>query len=276
MKSQLLLIDKKWVRCSENSIQAIVIAQDLARSEKIEFVELHHILGGLKQNKKSYAANLLSKFNIDAHENHCNSNHINNSLKKSSFNEIPLSESVRNIIQKAIRKSVNNIKSGSYLRSIFILKAILLNPPENINSSYKDIYENKNVILNKLIDIEKIKHDLLDDNDLDFENILQSEKEILGMIMHNSEVIHKIINVLKPEYFYYRKHDDIYRSALILHNQKKSINFFEISKYLLRIGMLEKIGGDNYLIEIANSSSCISSFDEKIKNIEQRFLIKRN
>ena len=98
MKSQLLLIDKKWIRCSENSIQAIVIAQDLARSEKSEFVELHHILGGLKQNKKSYAANLLSKFNIDAHENHCNSDHINNSLKKSSFNEIPLSESVRNII----------------------------------------------------------------------------------------------------------------------------------------------------------------------------------
>ena len=44
MRSHLLLINEKCVRCSKNSIQAIVIAQDLARLEKSEFVELHHIL----------------------------------------------------------------------------------------------------------------------------------------------------------------------------------------------------------------------------------------
>ena len=75
------MINEKCVRCSKNSIQAIVIAQDLARLEKSEFVELHHILGGLKQNKKSYTANLLYKFNIDTYENNCNSDHINISLK---------------------------------------------------------------------------------------------------------------------------------------------------------------------------------------------------
>ena len=97
MKSHLFLTNKKRVRCSENVIQAIVISQDLARREKSAFVEVHHILGGLKQNKKSYAGNLLNKFNIDTNEDNCNFDHINSSLKKSSFDEIPLSESASKI-----------------------------------------------------------------------------------------------------------------------------------------------------------------------------------
>ena len=267
MKSELFFNDKKYIRCSENSIQAILIAQELARREESKFVELQHILGGLKQNKKSYAGKLLNKLNIAIHEKNFNSYYINSSIKKSSYDEIPLSESSRNIIQKALQESKNHLKYRFYLRSIFILKAILLNSPEYIYSSFRDIYKNKNVILNKIIEMEKIIPGLSDYKDLDFENMLQLEKEILGMIMLDYQVFYKVINVLRPEYFFYRKHEDIYRSALILHNQKKSVNLFEIRKYLLKIGMLEKIGGDCYLIEVAESATGISSVDEKVKKI---------
>ena len=118
MKSELFFNDKKYIRCSENSIQAILIAQELARREESKFVELQHILGGLKQNKKSYAGKLLNKLNIAIHEKNFNSYYINSSIKKSSYDEIPLSESSRNIIQKALQESKNHLKYRFYLRSI--------------------------------------------------------------------------------------------------------------------------------------------------------------
>ena len=49
---------------SENVIQSIVIAQDLARLENSEFVEFNHILEGLILNKRSSAGYILNKLKI--------------------------------------------------------------------------------------------------------------------------------------------------------------------------------------------------------------------
>ena len=85
---------------SENTIQSILISQDIARAEKTKFVELHHILDSLILNKKSSAGAILRKLKIQA------KNIYPKEIKdKSTFYEVPLSKSSKKIIQKALEES---------------------------------------------------------------------------------------------------------------------------------------------------------------------------
>ena len=85
---------------SENTIESILISQDLARAEKAKFVELHHILGSLILNKKSSAGVILKKLKFQP------KNIYPKEIKgNSTFYEVPLSKSSKKIIQKALKES---------------------------------------------------------------------------------------------------------------------------------------------------------------------------
>ena len=128
---------------SENVIQIILTSQELARAENSQSVELHHLLGGLIHHKKSSAGVILEKLKIQKKD--INFPQIQNNL---FFYEVALSKSSQKILQKALEESTKVERWNTDFRSIFILKAIILDKSESLNCFLDDFDKKKLEIYN--------------------------------------------------------------------------------------------------------------------------------
>ena len=256
-----------YEKFSENAIKSIIISQDLARADKSKFVELHHILGSLILNKKSSAGVILSKLKIQAKDIF-----FKEIKDKSTFYEVPLSKSSKNIIQKALEESKKVERRGTYLRSIFILKAIIIDNSKSLNILKNDLENKRSAILNEIKIFEEFVPDLSKYESALPPNNINSEREILGSILLDSQIIHRLVDILEPEYFYSSKHQDIFRCALLLNKQNKSTDLREMSNILSKKGLLGKIGGDIYLMDLVESLPEISSLENQIISLKKNYL----
>ena len=123
---------------SENVIQIILTSQELARAENSQSVELHHILRSLIYHKKSSAGVILEKLKIQ--EKDINFPKIQNNA---FFFEVALSKSSQKILQKALEESTKVERWNTDFRSIFILKAIILDKSESLNCFFDDFDKKK-------------------------------------------------------------------------------------------------------------------------------------
>ena len=255
-----------YEKFSENAIKSIIISQDLARAEKSKFVELHHILGSLILNKKSSAGVILNKLKIQAKDIF-----FKEIKDKSTFYEVPLSKSSKKIIQKALEESKKVQRWGIYLRSIFILKAIIIDNSISLNILKNDLENKKSAILDEIKIFEEFVPDLPKYKSALPPNNINSEREILGSILLDSQVIHSLVDILEPNHFYSSKHKDIFRCALLLNKQNKSTDLTEMSNILSKKGLLGKIGGDIYLMDLVESLPEISSLENQIISLKKNY-----
>ena len=107
------------------------------------------------------------------------------------------------------------------MRSIFILKTIIKDNSISLNYFKNDLDLNKSVILNEIKIFEEFALDLPKHKSALPPKNINSEQEILGSILLDSQVIQKLVDIIKPEYFYSYKHQDIFRCALLLNKQNK-------------------------------------------------------
>ena len=252
---------------SENVIQIILTSQDLARAEKSKFVELRHLWGGLIQNKKSSAGVILDKLKIQA-----KNINLPEIIDKSSYYEVALSKSCKKIIQKALEESIKITRWDKYLRSIFILKAIILDNSTYSNSLINDLDKKRFQILEEIKIFEEFAPDLPKNKSSLPPNDIFAERVILGSILLDSQIIHRVLDFLKPDYFYSYIHQDIFRSALLLNSQKRPTDLKEMSNILSQQGLLGKIGGDMYLIELMESVPGILPLEQQIVSLKKNYL----
>lgn len=81
---------------------------------------------------------------------------------------------------------------------------------------------------------------------------LEAEMSVLGSLMLDKDAIIKVADFLRPEDFYYKKHEDIYRTIEELFSQGEPIDMISVSSKLKAKNLLEKIGGAAYLTELIN------------------------
>ena len=255
---------------SENVIQIILTSQELARAENSQLVELHHLLGGLIHHKKSSAGVILEKLKIQKKD--INFPEIQNNA---FFYEVALSKSSQKVLQKALEESTKVERWHTYLKSIFILKAIILDNSESLNFFIDDFDKKKLDIYEEIKNFEEFVPEIPKSESSLLPNDIFAEKAILGSILLDSKVINSIEGTLKIEYFYSYKHQDIFRYALFLKSQKKRTDLKEMSKILSQKGLLGKIGGDNYLIELVESVTGILPLEKKINSLKKNYFTRR-
>ena len=90
--------------------------------------------------------------------------------------------------------------------------------------------------------------------------------------MLDSQVIHRLVDILEPNHFYSSKHKDIFRCALLLNNQNKSTDLKEMSNMLSKKGLLGKIGGDIYLIDLVESLHNFLTLEKQIISLKKNYL----
>tara|TARA_Y100001970_G_C14239693_1_gene864115 strand:- start:2611 stop:3993 length:1383 start_codon:yes stop_codon:yes gene_type:complete len=101
---------------------------------------------------------------------------------------------------------------------------------------------------------------------------IEAEEAVLGGILLDPDAIGRIADLLSAESFYLSSHKEIYRTALMLHSQGKPTDLTSMSAWLSDTGILEKIGGNNRLVELVEGVSSTASIEQVAKLISEKFL----
>lgn len=104
---------------------------------------------------------------------------------------------------------------------------------------------------------------------------IQAEELVLGGILLDPEAIGRIADLIRPEAFYINAHQEIYRTALMLHTQGKPTDLTSMSAWLADNGALEKIGGTNKLAELIESVPSAASIEQVATLISDKYLRRK-
>ncbi len=90
----------------------------------------------------------------------------------------------------------------------------------------------------------------------------EAEQAVLGAILIDTQQIHEIIELIRPEDFYRDAHGKIYQAMLDLLQSDTTIDFATVSEHLRDKGQLDGIGGIKFLMDLAEQTP----FATKIKD----------
>ncbi|NLB80432.1 MAG: replicative DNA helicase [Clostridiaceae bacterium] len=82
---------------------------------------------------------------------------------------------------------------------------------------------------------------------------LTAEQSVLGAILLDSECIGTVLQLVRPDDFYDPKNKELFDAVLDLFNMGKPIDVITLAEQLKLRGTFEKVGGELYLVEIANA-----------------------
>jgi len=89
---------------------------------------------------------------------------------------------------------------------------------------------------------------------------IESERYVLGAILLDSSVIKQISHLVK-DHFYSTIHQDIYKALIDLHNKQQPIDITTLRHALKRRGLLDRVGGEAYLVELEDGVPHALSID---------------
>jgi len=99
-----------------------------------------------------------------------------------------------------------------------------------------------------------------------------AEKIILSSLLINLDAIELVLRSVKIETFYFKNHQELYRTILEMYKKKIPIDIITLNSFLQDKGMLEKIGGTKVLIELINYIPNLLYLEEYISLINDKFL----
>ena len=100
----------------------------------------------------------------------------------------------------------------------------------------------------------------------------EAEESILGGILLDPEAMGRIVDLITPESFYVRAHQEIYEAALKLHSQGKPTDFLTVKSVLEDHLLLEKIGGIDKLTQLLDRTVSAVNIDRYAALIMDKYL----
>jgi replicative DNA helicase len=104
---------------------------------------------------------------------------------------------------------------------------------------------------------------------------LDSEKAVLGSIMLRQGAIHEINDSITIESFYVSKHGQIYKVMLELSSKGEPIDIISLSAKLTERGLLDSIGGSNYLSELANAVPASTNIKHYADIVSKKHILRK-
>ncbi|MBO5364734.1 MAG: replicative DNA helicase [Clostridia bacterium] len=97
----------------------------------------------------------------------------------------------------------------------------------------------------------------------------EAEQSVLGAIYLDSKCIPDVLGKVRGEDFYISRHQELFEAIIELYNLGKKIDLITIKEHLTLRGTLEKIGGLDFVIEVANlvpSTENVGDYAEIVRN----------
>ncbi|WP_185857842.1 replicative DNA helicase [Blattabacterium cuenoti] len=104
---------------------------------------------------------------------------------------------------------------------------------------------------------------------------LDLEEAIIGAIMIDKKGLDEVIDILFPEIFYKKEHQEIFIAIQKLYHDSKPIDLYTVLNELRRIGKLESIGGELYLIGLTQKVISSAHIEYHSRIIVQKFILRK-
>lgn len=101
------------------------------------------------------------------------------------------------------------------------------------------------------------------------------EKKVLGAMLLEVEAVPKAIEILKPEYFYDKKHGYIFNSILSLYDANEPVDTVTLYEELKKDGKLDEVGGAAYLSKLAEDISSAANIDYHARVILEKWILRK-
>ena len=99
-----------------------------------------------------------------------------------------------------------------------------------------------------------------------------AEKMILSCLLINSEAIEITIKTISPDVFYFKNHQEIYKSIIFLYKNDVPIDILTLITFLQDNGLLQKIGGINVLIELLSQVPNLIYLEDYLRLVKDKYI----
>ena len=99
-----------------------------------------------------------------------------------------------------------------------------------------------------------------------------AEKMLLSCLIVSVEAIEITMRTLPIEAFYFRNHQEIYRTIILMYENKFLIDVLSLTTFLQQHGLIKKIGGIQVLIELTTQTPNLIYIEDYIQLIKDKFL----
>lgn len=104
---------------------------------------------------------------------------------------------------------------------------------------------------------------------------LDVEKMVLGAMLIENEAVPKAIEILKPEYFFDKKHSHIFNSIAALYEASEPVDTVTLYEELKKDGKLDEIGGAAYLSKLSEDISSAANIDYHARVILEKWILRK-
>ena len=104
---------------------------------------------------------------------------------------------------------------------------------------------------------------------------LDLEEAVLGAMMIDKKGIDEVIDILHPDAFYDKRHQEIYAAIYNLFQESEPIDLLSVSNQLKKSATLEIAGGDFYLINLTQKVASSAHIEFHARVILQRYIKRR-
>lgn len=115
--------------------------------------------------------------------------------------------------------------------------------------------------------------ELIDKNKLPPQNV-EAEKSLLGSLVIDREAINKVADLLRPEDFYNRAHQNIYKAVFALFEKREPIDLLSLSNKLQEMKALDEIGGISYISSLAASVPTSAHIGSYAKIVQKKKILR--
>ena len=102
-----------------------------------------------------------------------------------------------------------------------------------------------------------------------------AEKMILSCLLINSEAIEITTQTLTIDAFYFKNHQEIYKTIILMYKNQIPIDILTLTTYLQDNGLLSKIGGVKVLMELIAQIPNLAYLEEYIRLVKDKFIRRR-
>ena len=99
-----------------------------------------------------------------------------------------------------------------------------------------------------------------------------AEKMILSCLLISSEAIEMTLQTLPPDAFYFKNHQEIYKSIIFMYENQIPIDTLTVITFLQDNGLLETIGGVKVLMDLINQVPNLIYLDEYTRLVKDKFI----
>ena len=101
------------------------------------------------------------------------------------------------------------------------------------------------------------------------------EEAVLGAMMIDKKGIDTVIDILHPEAFYDKRHQEIYAAIYTLFQNSEPIDILSVSNQLKKSAKLDLIGGDFYLINLTQKVASSAHIEFHSRIILERYIKRK-